>query len=178
MPETEYSTAAAAQQRSFLKGLERLSFTAGKVLFLEGDPGGPMMVLLSGAVTLTRLTDAAEELHLGVVKPGQILGELSMFDAGQRSATAQATQDTTVALLGRDQLMQLLAHKDPVARALVQACTQVVVTRLRRTRDLTRLLRSHLGGAPDSKLDRHIQRLLEEREPPTFPGLAVEGEPT
>ena len=44
--------------------------------------------------------------------PNSVLGEMAVFDEQPRSASAQATQDTTVRVLRRDRL-QAIVHEHP-----------------------------------------------------------------
>lgn len=158
----------AEQQRRFLAALETRTFQDGDVLFREGDPAGPMMLVVSGNVVLSRLTDAAEEMFLAEIGAGQILGEMAMFDAGPRAATAVSRGTSTLAVLGRQDMMDMMVRRDPIARALVRSCAEVVVARLRRTRDLTRLLRDHLAGAPDVEVDVRLDAILNTPEQRLF----------
>ena len=65
----------------------------GQVLFHEGDPGDRLYVIIDGKVKLGRTSGDGRENLLAVLGPGDLLGELSVFDPGprKRAATAVAT---------------------------------------------------------------------------------------
>ena len=63
--------------------------------------------------------------------PGEMFGELSLFDPGPRTATATALTDATLLGLGHQALRPWLTGRPEVAESLLQALAQ----RLRRTND-------------------------------------------
>ncbi len=73
----------------------------------------------------------AENL-LAILGPGQMFGELSLFDPGPRSATVTAVTDCTMQSLSHDELGQWLNGRPEVARGLL---TQLA-GRLRRANDV------------------------------------------
>ena len=74
----------------------------GGVLFREGDPGDRLYVLERGKIKLgTASTDGRDAL-LAIVGPGEMIGELSLFDPGPRAATATALTDVVARELSHD----------------------------------------------------------------------------
>ena len=63
---------------------------SGEVLFHEGDPEDRLYVVVSGKIKLGRSGSAGRENLLAVLGPGEMFGELSLFDPGPRSSTATA----------------------------------------------------------------------------------------
>jgi CRP-like cAMP-binding protein len=68
---------------------------------------------------------------MAVLGPGEMFGELSLFDPGKRAATATALTDASVLELSNEQLMPWLAGRPEVASALLQALAR----RIRRTNE-------------------------------------------
>ena len=62
----------------------------GDVLFHEGDSGDKLYIVLDGKVKLGRTSSDGRENLLAILGPGQMFGELSLFDPGPRSATVTA----------------------------------------------------------------------------------------
>ena len=69
----------------------------GEVLFHEGDSGDKLYVVLEGKVKLGRTSSDGRENLLAIMGPGQMFGELSLFDPGPRSATKQQPCSTMAA---------------------------------------------------------------------------------
>jgi CRP/FNR family cyclic AMP-dependent transcriptional regulator len=101
------------------------------VIFSEGEPGDRMYVILDGKVKLGQTSPDGRESLLAVLGPGEVFGELSLFDPGPRTATATAVTDTIVVGLGHGDLRPWLTGRPEVAEALLQALAQ----RLRRTNE-------------------------------------------
>ena len=62
----------------------------GDVLFREGERGDRLYILISGKIKLGRSSSDGRENLVAIVGPGEMFGELSMFDPAPRSATATA----------------------------------------------------------------------------------------
>ena len=103
----------------------------GDVLFAEGEPGDRLYVILEGKVKLGQTSGDGRESLLAVLGPGEMFGELSLFDPGARTSTAPALTDAMVLGLGQQQLRPWLAGRPEVAEALLQALAR----RLRRTNE-------------------------------------------
>jgi len=103
----------------------------GRTLFNEGDPGDRLYVVTEGKIKLGRTAADGRENLLAILGPGEMFGELSLFDPGPRTATATAVTDTTVLGLGHDELEPWLTGRPEVAAQLLGALAQ----RLRRTNE-------------------------------------------
>ena len=101
------------------------------IIFSEGEAGDRMYVILDGKVKLGHTSPDGRESLLAVLGPGEVFGELSLFDPGPRTATATAVTDTVVVGLGHGDLRPWLTGRPEVAEALLQALAQ----RLRRTNE-------------------------------------------
>jgi CRP/FNR family transcriptional regulator len=107
------------------------SLVRGHVVFREGDPGDRLFVVVDGKVKISRASADGRENLLAVLGPGEMFGELSLFDPGPRTATASALTETTLASLDHDDLRPVLLERPHVAVHLLQALAQ----RLRRTNE-------------------------------------------
>jgi CRP-like cAMP-binding protein len=119
--------AAAALQASTVE----VRLAKGQDLFLEGEPGDRMFVITEGKVKLGHTASDGRESLLAILGPSELLGELSLFDPGPRTATATALTDATLIAVGHSALRPWLTGRPEVAEALLQALAQ----RLRRTNE-------------------------------------------
>src|SRR3954447_1067421 len=88
-------------------------WTSGEVIFREGDSGNTCYVVQDGSVRVTRNHSDGRTITLAELRPGDLFGELAMFDSERRSATVEAVEDTTgVALLAGDMHRLLLRHPE------------------------------------------------------------------
>ena len=70
-----------------------IAIKRGEILFNEGDEGNQLYVVTEGKIKLGRTSPDGRENLLAILGPGQMFGELSLFDPGPRSATATAVTD-------------------------------------------------------------------------------------
>ncbi len=108
-----------------------VTLARGHTLFHEGEAGDRLYVVVSGKVKLGRTSSDGRENLVTVLGPGEMLGELSLFDPGPRSLSATAVSDSELAGLGHADLAAFLNGRPEVARQLLQALAR----RLRRTND-------------------------------------------
>jgi CRP/FNR family cyclic AMP-dependent transcriptional regulator len=120
--------AAGALRRS----MTEIQLTRGQVLFREGDPGDRLYVVSEGKIKLGRSSADGRENLLAIVGPGEMFGELSLFDPGPRTATATAVTDATVLALSNSDLRPWLTGRPEVALSLLRQ----VARRLRRTNEV------------------------------------------
>ncbi|HEY0472363.1 MAG TPA: Crp/Fnr family transcriptional regulator [Kribbella sp.] len=104
----------------------------GQVLFHEGDSGDRLFVVVEGKVKLGRTSADGRENLIAVLGPGQMFGELSLFDPGPRSATVTAVTDASIMSLTHDELLRWLAGRPEVARGLLLQ----LASRLRKVSDV------------------------------------------
>lgn len=107
------------------------TFCAGEVVFREGDDSDTCYVVRSGMVRATREHSDGRTLTLATFGPGEVFGEMAVFDQRPRSATIDAVTDTElVAILGAD-MRRLLHDHVEITFKLAEA----LVERLRTTDD-------------------------------------------
>ncbi len=120
--------AAEALRRS----MAEVSLGRGQILFREGDAGDRLYVVADGKVKLGRTSQDGRENLLAVLGPGEMFGELSLFDPGPRTATATAVTDLRVYALSHGDLNAWLQGRPEVALSLLQQISR----RLRRTNEV------------------------------------------
>ena len=118
--------ATALQQSMTATHLER-----GDILFHEGDQGDRLYVIREGKIKLGRSSSDGRENLLAILGPGEMFGELSLFDPGPRTATATAVAETQLIGLGHENLQAFLTDRPEVAATLLAALAR----RLRRTNE-------------------------------------------
>jgi CRP/FNR family cyclic AMP-dependent transcriptional regulator len=101
----------------------------GQTIFQRGDEGSSLMAVLRGRVRISSVSGEGKEVTLNVINPGEIFGEIALLDGQPRSADATATEDTTLLMVERRNLIPFLRQNgDLYLRLLAVLCT-----RLRRT---------------------------------------------
>jgi uncharacterized membrane protein len=135
--------------KELLTGIEERSYVAGQTIFKEGQAGGEMHVVLEGRVETFLLDDEGHRVVLAEVEPGEMFGELSLFDDEPRSASAVALVATRTGIVDRQDLERLFAKKPPAALDILA----VLSKRLRKT-DL--LLSQRVAKNPNTVIEEDL----------------------
>jgi CRP-like cAMP-binding protein len=106
-------------------------YARGETVFVEGEQGDSLYIVLSGKVKVGRKAADGRENMLSVMGPSDMFGELSLFDPGPRTATATVVTDARVASLAHDSLRPWITDRPEIAEQLLR----VLARRLRRTND-------------------------------------------
>jgi CRP/FNR family transcriptional regulator len=107
--------------------LERISeaavprhFEPGQVVFREGDSSDTCYIVRSGLTRAIREHGDGRVITLATFGPGDIFGELAMFEDERRSATVEATEPTdVVAVLGPDMRRLMVEHPEISTRLVI-----------------------------------------------------------
>jgi CRP-like cAMP-binding protein len=96
------------------------SFGRGEVVFREGDDSDSCYVVRFGHARAIREHSDGRQLTLATFGPGDIFGELAMFDDERRSATVEAVDALeAVAVLGSDMRRLMREHPDIAVKLVI-----------------------------------------------------------
>jgi len=122
-----------------MSDLERLAtfckvktFVKDEIVFHKGDVGTDLYAVISGEFKVVIIDDSGDEIILAKVKPGEIVGEMSMIDGLGRTGTLMADEDSDIALIPRKALNELLQKDFNVTLYLLETLTE----RLRKADEL------------------------------------------
>ncbi len=96
-------------------------FAKHAVLVYEGDPGDTLFIVMRGNVAVTRISNDGKETILSILKEGDFFGEMGVLDGSPRSATIKALSEASVAVLARDDFLNLLSKSPQMGVTLVLA---------------------------------------------------------
>ena len=71
--------------RTLRRQMAEVKLSRGEHLFMEGDDGDSLYVVIEGKMKLTRAAADGRENLLSVIGPGEMFGELSLFDPRPRT---------------------------------------------------------------------------------------------
>ncbi|HEX3872709.1 MAG TPA: cyclic nucleotide-binding domain-containing protein, partial [Solirubrobacteraceae bacterium] len=84
------------------------SFAAGDVIFREGDPGDSCYLVRTGRARAMRNSKDGRRITLANFRPGDIFGELALFENETRSATVEATSTVRLLAILRGDMRRLM----------------------------------------------------------------------
>jgi uncharacterized membrane protein len=114
--------------------LGRKNAASGESIFSISEPGDSLYVVCDGTVELFVKDDAGGKIVLTTCGPGEVFGELSLFDGGPRTASAVAVEESTLLVLQRDDLLAFLQRQPAAALDLLTTMGQ----RIRSTDEILR----------------------------------------
>jgi CRP-like cAMP-binding protein len=112
--------------------MTQVKVSKGHTLFKEGDAGDRLFVVVEGKLKLGTSSGDGRENLLSILGPGDMFGELSLFDPGPRTATATAVTDSRVLALANDQVIGWVTAHPQVSLQLLKRLAR----RLRRTNEV------------------------------------------
>jgi CRP-like cAMP-binding protein len=89
-------------------------YGAGEIIFMQGDAGKALFVVLAGKVSIYRAGHEAEEA-LATLTPGDYFGELALIDDHPRFAGARAQEPSTLMILYKSDFDHLIEGHSPIA---------------------------------------------------------------
>ena len=102
------------------------TYRRSDTVFEEGTPGTKLFGVMSGRLLITTTSDKGLELHLNVIEPGEIVGEIAFLDGGMRTATGRAAEPSTCFEIDRGAFFKLLERSPQLSAHLLQlVCKRV-----------------------------------------------------
>jgi uncharacterized membrane protein len=127
-----------AERADLERVFDRREFGAGEKVFSVGEPGDSLYVVGTGSVELFVKDTTGTKIVLTVCGPGEVFGELSLFDGGARTASAVVLEAATLLVLDRDDLLNFLRKRPDAALDLLTMMGQ-------RIRSTDEMLRRHVA---------------------------------
>ncbi|MEW4486998.1 Crp/Fnr family transcriptional regulator [Thalassoglobus sp. JC818] len=97
---------SASQSRSFGKG---------EMIYLPSDASESVLLLTKGRVKLFHVTSDGKQALLALIEPGEVFGELAVFDGGQREEFAEAMMPSTLIRIPKAIVQELMESEANVA---------------------------------------------------------------
>lgn len=114
------------------------SFTPGDFIFWDGDAPDWFYMVAEGKVKVLKHSSLGKEFIIAFLSPGEMFGEVAVFENKPYPASAQAVVETKVLGIRRQDFLSFLVHQPEVALRIIS----VLGGRLRdaqgRLRDLAR----------------------------------------
>jgi CRP/FNR family transcriptional regulator, cyclic AMP receptor protein len=140
-------------------------YTTGEVVFSEGSDSEFAVVVLEGRLKVSSTSEDGHDTVLAFRGPGDLIGELSLFDGAPRSATVSAVEPAELLLITADRFMELLRAHPEIGPILLRILTS-------KLRDADRQRLEY--GAYDTTA-RVARRLVELADEHGVPGPSATG---
>lgn len=153
--------------------MKSVTFNAGDVIIAEGEEGNSAFLITKGSVEII-VGEGKKAKTVANLKEGDVFGEMSLLEAGPRSATVKATTKTECAVTNYDDFMNSIQDNPEQAikfmKTLVLRLRQMnevmgnMDPQKRRVRDMFRDWQKSNEIALASESERWANLTEEERE--------------
>jgi CRP-like cAMP-binding protein len=150
----------------------RRSYRSGEALFFEGDGDAALHIVESGTVRIFKMSLEGREQVLRLMRAGDSFADVPAFDGGPYPANADAQERSTVLVIPRQPLIQLMRdHPDIALGALA-----TMASRLRHMTGLVEdlSLRRVMGRVANLLLGEQGDVQLSQSQMATMVGTARE----
>jgi CRP/FNR family transcriptional regulator len=149
-------------------------FQPGEAVFREGDASNSCYVVRDGHARAIREHADGRQITLASFGPGDIFGELAMFDDELRSATVEAIDDLDVlAILGPDMRRLMREHSEIAVKLAVSLVRRLRVSNERLARQSFLTVQSRVAAVLGQLVD---QARTEGAGPRDVPITATQAE--
>lgn len=95
------------------------SFEAGEFVFWEGDAPNEFYVVSSGRVKVLKHSSQGKEFVVAFFGPGEVFGEVAVFEERPYPASAQAVSDSELLGIGKDRFVAFLSSHPEVSLRII-----------------------------------------------------------
>jgi CRP-like cAMP-binding protein len=152
------------EARELLLISRRESYEDGDSIFSEGDPAAEFFLILEGEVHVLKQRGERKAI-IASLGSGSILGEMSLLQGTDRSATAAVKGDTLVLRVKWNDFEEMLKHSPGAAFKLMHAFARVLAGRLKKINLKVAELTTSERTTDDSRLEEFAnfkQKLLSD----------------
>lgn len=162
--------------------IHAVEFKKGEYLFRAEEPTNTLYIIQSGAVRLFHLLESGKEQLIRILKPGDFIGEWSLFSQDkQYEDYAYALVDTKVCQLYADDFKEVLLSYPAVSLKILEEmsrrlqASEKMTSRVANESVGTRLVNYLLGQLPGQASETHLINLeLSRKELAAFLGTTPE----
>ncbi len=94
------------------------AFQPPQILLRQGDPGGTLLLLLTGRVNVVANVENGAETLLAIRHPGDVLGEMAVFGGMRRTATVIARVPSTALVVSGEEFKRFIGSHPDAGMAL------------------------------------------------------------
>jgi CRP-like cAMP-binding protein len=113
-------------------------FTTGAIIFRELDDSDALYIVEHGSVVVSKHVQGDVDIVLTRFRGGDFFGEMGLFDAAPRSATANVEVDSVLWRLDRKVFHDIFSHHPDVAAKVCYRLVTVFIERIRATNEQAR----------------------------------------
>jgi CRP-like cAMP-binding protein len=112
---------------------EERVYNQAEIIFKEDSIGTSMMMITSGEVRISQISDQQTEEALIILKKGDVFGEMALLDDMPRSATAIANTNVIIFEIQRERFLNFIENNKEAGVKILMKLAKILSSRLRET---------------------------------------------
>jgi CRP/FNR family transcriptional regulator len=112
------------------------NYEVGEYVFWEGDSGDYLYTIGEGRIKVSKLSSQGKEVIIAFFSPGEMFGEVALFEGRAYPASAQATTAAKVLAIRRQDILKLLTKHPQIALVIIGVLSGRLREAQRRLKDL------------------------------------------
>ena len=118
-------------QRKLLEHLDFVTVPPGRELIAQDEKGDYALIVLEGLVAVDRVQPTGARARLAEAREGDVLGEMSLLDAGARFASCVTLSRVSLAVVTASALDELAVEEPRLGLALMASVARRLSLRMR-----------------------------------------------
>jgi len=131
-----FSTLSDDELNELARRASERSFMSSEFIFWEGDPPDWFYIVAQGTVKVVKHSSQGREFIIAFFGPGEMFGEVAVFENRPYPASAQATTRTRVLGIKKEDFLSFLAKRPEVALRIINVLGGRLRDAQNRLRDL------------------------------------------
>lgn len=108
------------EKESIMNSSNHKNFKKGEFIFTPGDSFDDLFVVNKGMVKVSKISALGKEQILRILKPGDFIGELSLFSKSVHNNTAEALEKTEICVIQGYKIREIILQKPEIAIKFLQ----------------------------------------------------------
>ena len=114
-----FAALGPAERQQLASRMRLRHFGRNEVIFHKDDAAAHVYLVASGTVKISTEDDEGQEVVIGLVRGGDVFGELALFDQGTRSATCSSLTETVAFTLASQDFNEVLVRNPAAMRQIL-----------------------------------------------------------
>lgn len=115
-----FKTLSEDELKKLVRTLIERTYDKDEIVFLEGEPSQGLYIVREGMVKVYKLSSEGREQILAFSGAGRSFNEVAVFDGGPNPANVSASEPTTVWIVPRTAIINLIEQDPQVALAIIK----------------------------------------------------------
>ena len=115
------------------KYIKHIDVNPGEIVFEEGDKGDYVCFVVDGILDVIKKSITGENIVISTLPKGRSIGEMSIIDDFNRSATVRACTKATLVTLSREKFNYIMSEHPAIGVKILKAISRLLSLNLRKT---------------------------------------------